>query len=110
MLASIASIWGFSAADVHLVAGPLYHTGPGSYAQLHLLIGGTIVLLPHFDAAQALQLIERHHVTNSFMVPTHFSRILQLDAGERRRYDLSSRAPHPAFGGAVPGAREARHH
>jgi long-chain acyl-CoA synthetase len=90
MLASIAGLWGFSAADVHLVAGPLYHTGPGSYAQLHLLIGATIVLLPHFDAAQALQLIERYHVTNSFMVPTHFSRILQLDDGERRRYDLSS--------------------
>lgn len=89
-LASIAGIWGFSAQDVHLVAGPLYHTGPASYAQLHLLIGATVVLLPHFDAAQALQLIERHRVTNSFMVPTHFNRILQLSAAERRRSDLSS--------------------
>ena len=89
-LASIASLWEFDVADVHLVAGPLYHTGPGSYAQLHLLVGATIVLMPHFDAAQALQLIERHRVTNSFMVPTHLSRILQLNESERRRYDLSS--------------------
>ncbi|HVO26648.1 MAG TPA: AMP-binding protein [Candidatus Margulisiibacteriota bacterium] len=89
-LASIATLWGFGAADVHLVAGPLYHTGPGSYAQLHLLVGGTVVLLPHFDAAEALRLIAHHRVTNTFMVPTHFSRILQLDAAERCRYDLSS--------------------
>jgi len=89
-LASIAGLWGFSADDVHLVAGPLYHTGPGGYAQLHLLIGATVVLVQHFDAAHVLQLIERHHVTNSFMVPTHFSRILQLSDGERRRFDLSS--------------------
>ena len=89
-LASVAALWGFGAADVHLVAGPLYHTGPGSYAQLHVLVGGTVVLLPHFDALQALRLIECHRVTNTFMVPTHFSRILQLDAAERRRYDLSS--------------------
>jgi long-chain acyl-CoA synthetase len=89
-LASVAALWGFGAADVHLVAGPLYHTGPGSYAQLHLLVGGTVVLLPHFEAAEALRLIAGHRVTNTFMVPTHFSRILQLDAGERCRYDLSS--------------------
>jgi long-chain acyl-CoA synthetase len=89
-LASIAGMWGFSADDVHLVAGPLYHTGPGGYAQLHLLIGATVVLVQHFDAAHALQLIERHRVTNSFMVPTHFSRILQLGDAERRRCDLSS--------------------
>lgn len=89
-LATVADVWGFDASDVHLVAGPLYHTGPASYAQLHLLIGATVVLMPHFDAAEALRLIDRYRVTNTFMVPTHLSRILQLDADERRPYDLSS--------------------
>jgi long-chain acyl-CoA synthetase len=106
-LASIADVWNFTASDVHLVTGPLYHTGPSSYAQLHLLIGATVVMLPHFDAAQALQLIERHSVTNSFMVPTHFSRILQLSDAERRRYDLSSlrRILHSAAPCPVPVKR-----
>jgi long-chain acyl-CoA synthetase len=90
MLASIADLWGFGPDDVHLVTGPLYHTAPSSYGQLHLLIGGTVVLMPHFDAAEVLRLIERYRVTNTFMVPTHFSRILQLDDVARRRYDLSS--------------------
>ena len=89
-LLGVAAIWGFTAADVHLVAGPLYHTGPSSYGQVHLLVGATVVVMPHFDAAEALRLIERHRVTTAFMVPTHFSRILQLDAAERRRYDVSS--------------------
>ncbi len=89
-LLGVAGLWGFTADDVHLAAGPLYHTGPASYAQMHLLVGATVVLLPHYDAAAALQLIERHRVTTSFMVPTHFSRILLLDPAQRRRFDLSS--------------------
>jgi long-chain acyl-CoA synthetase len=89
-LLGIAALWGFGASDVHLVAGPLYHTGPAGYAQLHLLIGATVVLMPQFDAAEALRLIAAHRVTNTFMVPTHFLRILQLDAQTRGKYDVSS--------------------
>ena len=86
----MAMLWGLGPDDVTLVAGPCYHTGPASYAQMHLAIGGTAVIMPHFDAAAALALIARHRVTNAFMVPTHFSRILQLDAAERAHHDLSS--------------------
>ena len=89
-LLGIANLWGLDATDVHLVAGPLYHTAPASYAQVHLLIGATAVLLPHFDAAAALRAMATHRVTNTFMVPTHFSRILQLDAASRQQWDLSA--------------------
>lgn len=89
-LLGIAVLWGLTPDDVHLVAGPLYHTGPSSYGQVHLLVGATVVVMPRYDAGAALALIERQRVTTSFMVPTHFSRILLLDAAERRRYDLSS--------------------
>ncbi len=89
-LLGIAALWGFTPDDVHLVAGPLYHTGPASYGQVHVLIGATVVMMLLFDAAEALRLIERHRVTNSFMVPTHLTRILLLDSAERQRYDVSS--------------------
>jgi long-chain acyl-CoA synthetase len=85
----VAQLWDCTAADVHLVAGPMYHTGPAGYATMHVLIGATVVIMPRFDAGDALRLVERHRVTNTFMVPTHFSRILQLDDAARRR-DLSS--------------------
>lgn len=89
-LASVVQLWGFSTNDVHLVCGPLYHTAPASYAQAHLLAGATVVLLSRFEAVAALEAIDKYRVTTTFMVPTHFSRILQVPEGQRRRYDLSS--------------------
>ncbi len=87
---AVAQMWDFDDREVHLAAGPLYHTGPGAYAQLHILIGATTVVMPHFDAAESLRLIERHRVTNAFMVPTHFARIMQLEKNVRESFSLDS--------------------
>ena len=82
---------GLTAPDeVHLVCGPLYHTAPCAYANYALLLGHTLVLMEHFDAWEALALIERERVTWSHMVPINFIRILALDEAERRLHDLSS--------------------
>ncbi|MBI3781923.1 MAG: AMP-binding protein, partial [Deltaproteobacteria bacterium] len=89
-LFGLAQMWGFGPDDTHLICGPLYHTAPSSYGQVHLLVGATVVAMTHFDASDALQLIERHRVTTSFMVPTHLARIIQLDAAEQQGHDLSS--------------------
>jgi long-chain acyl-CoA synthetase len=86
----VAQMWGFGADDVHLVAGPVYHTAPGAQGQTHLSLGATIVIMPRFDAEDCLRLIERHRVTNAQMVPAMFFRILALPDELRRRYDLSS--------------------
>lgn len=73
----------------HLVSGPLYHGGP--HAAVGLLLTGTpIVLIGRFDAVRALEAIDRFGVATSVMVPTHFSRLLQLDEDERRHFDVSS--------------------
>ena len=87
---AVAQMWDLDDREVHLAAGPLYHTAPGAYAQLHVLIGATTVVMPHFDALESLRLIERHRVTNCFMVPTHFARIMHLDKTVRESSDLSS--------------------
>ncbi len=76
--------------DVHLLVGPLYHAAPSMFANLHIALGGTVVILQKFDPEEALRLIERERVTTSHMVPTMFVRILNLPADVRRRYDLSS--------------------
>jgi long-chain acyl-CoA synthetase len=101
-LLGVAHLWGIGPEDVHLVNGPLYHTAPSSYAQAHLLVGATVVLVDHFDARQALDLIDRWRVTTTFMVPTHFSRIVQLEPqqrasfrGDSLRLVLHSAAPCP---------------
>jgi acyl-CoA synthetase (AMP-forming)/AMP-acid ligase II len=72
-----------------LVVGPLYHNAPlGSVRAL--ATGVSIVVMDRFDAEEALKAIERHRITTSVMVPTHFQRLLALPEDVRRRYDVSS--------------------
>jgi bile acid-coenzyme A ligase len=75
---------------VHLVTGPLYHNGPFVTSLLALLNGNHLVVMPRFDAAHALELIERHRVDWMYAVPTMLHRIWRLPESERTRHDLSS--------------------
>src|SRR3954470_3688090 len=86
----LVALWGFRADDVHILAGPAYHAGPGGYSFTTLFSGGTVAILPAWDARDALALIERRRVTTTFMTPAHFIRILEVPEAERRAFDLSS--------------------
>ncbi|BBG05473.1 MULTISPECIES: AMP-binding protein [Pseudonocardia] len=80
-----------SPADgVHLACSPLYHNAPGVYSQIALHLGHTVVGLRKFDPVVVLQAIERHRVTWTHMVPTHFRRMLDLPADQRASFDVSS--------------------
>ena len=85
----LVALWGFRADDVHILAGPAYHAGPGGYAFTTLFSGGTVAILPSWDARDALALIERRRVTTTFMTPAHFIRILEVPEDERAAFDLS---------------------
>jgi long-chain acyl-CoA synthetase len=80
-------LWGWKPDDVHLLCGPAYHTAPGNYALAHLLEGARVVVMPRFDAATCLELVETERVTTSHMVPANFVRILEVDW---TAYDRSS--------------------
>ncbi|HLM95942.1 MAG TPA: AMP-binding protein [Acidimicrobiales bacterium] len=82
-----ATFWGFGPDDVHLMCGPMYHTAPSAYALMSLGEGGTVVIMPRWDAAECLRLIEAERVTTAQMVPANFIRILEVDW---RPYDRSS--------------------
>jgi acyl-CoA synthetase (AMP-forming)/AMP-acid ligase II len=72
-----------------LLVGPLYHTGP--LGSLRRLAGGKpLIIMPRFDAEQALLLIERWKIDSAVMVPAHFQRLLALPEATRGRYDVSS--------------------
>jgi fatty-acyl-CoA synthase/long-chain acyl-CoA synthetase len=75
---------------VHLAAGPLYHSAPGSFANTTLLFGGKVVIMRKFDAEEALHLIHTHRCTSTFMAPTLVKRMLDLPETVRARYDVSS--------------------
>jgi acyl-CoA synthetase (AMP-forming)/AMP-acid ligase II len=75
---------------VHLAAGPLYHSAPGGFANFTLMLGGTVVVMPRFDPEAALDLIERHRCTSTFMAPTLVKRLVELPEEVRAGHDLSS--------------------
>jgi long-chain acyl-CoA synthetase len=77
--------------DVHLCTGPLYHAAPLAFSlTMPLAFGATVVLMDHWDAAEALQLIADHRVTHTHMVPTMFHRLLALPDDVRAAADVSS--------------------
>lgn len=73
-----------------LVSAPLYHSAPNLYAMQALLHGSLLVVEPRFEAERTLALIERHRLTNVYLVPTMYVRLLRLPPETRKRYDLSS--------------------
>jgi acyl-CoA synthetase (AMP-forming)/AMP-acid ligase II len=84
----VISIFGLNQSDVHLMCGPGYHSAVAFFAALHQVLGATDVIQPKFEAEGALDLIEKHRVTTTFMAPTLLQRL--VDAQERNPRDLSS--------------------
>jgi long-chain acyl-CoA synthetase len=82
--------FGLDKDTIYLSPAPLYHAAPLRWSLTVQKLGGTVVCMEKFDPELALQLIERHRVTASQWVPTHFVRLLKLDEAVRHRYDLSS--------------------
>ncbi|MEV0824169.1 acyl-CoA synthetase [Nonomuraea rubra] len=76
--------------NAHLVTSPSYHTAVTQFGGTALHLGHTLVYMDKWDAEEMLALCERHRVTNSHMVPTHFKRLLALPEQVRKKYDLSS--------------------
>ncbi len=85
---------------VHLCGSPLYHAAVLNFVTISLQFGHPVVLMDHWDPRQMLELIDRHRVTHTHMVPTQFRRLLALPAAERERYDVSSL--RAAIHGAAP--------
>jgi long-chain acyl-CoA synthetase len=82
--------WCFRVGMTYLSPAPLYHAAPLVGVALTIRVGGTAVIMEHFDPEQCLALVERYRITHSQFVPTMFSRMLKLPEAVRRRYDLSS--------------------
>jgi long-chain acyl-CoA synthetase len=83
-------LYGIGPETVYLSPAPLYHAAPLRFNMTVMRCGGTSVLMEHFDAEEALALIEKHRITHSQWVPTMFVRMLKLPPEARARYDLAS--------------------
>jgi long-chain acyl-CoA synthetase len=77
-------------ASVHLCGSPLYHTAVLAFVGASLNIGHPVVLMDKWTPESMLELIDRHGVTSSHMVPTQLHRLLALPDEVKDRYDVSS--------------------
>ncbi|MBR0553099.1 acyl-CoA synthetase [Stakelama marina] len=84
------ALYGFTPDMVYLSPAPLYHAAPLRWSMAVQQLGGTVVVMEHFDAEAALAAIEKYRVTHAQWVPTHFIRMLKLPEDVRTKYDLSS--------------------
>ncbi len=85
-----ALLFGADESSVYLSPAPLYHAAPLRFCRAVHRLGGTVIVMEHFDPEQYLALVEQHRVTFSQVVPTMFIRMLKLPDEVRARYDLSS--------------------
>jgi len=83
-------LFGFDESTVYLSPAPLYHAAPLRFVRATHQVGGTAVVMEHFDAEEYLSLVQRHRVTASQVVPTMFIRMLKLPAEVRGSYDVGS--------------------
>jgi acyl-CoA synthetase (AMP-forming)/AMP-acid ligase II len=101
-------LFGGTADAVYLSPAPLYHAAPLRFCMATHEVGGTVIVMEHFDPEQALAFIERYRATHSQWVPTMFVRMLKLPDEVRARYDVSSLqvAVHAAAPCPVPVKRK----
>ena len=90
-LASLAQLaFGFDGDTIYLSPAPLYHAAPLRFCIATQRIGGTVVVMQHFDPVGYLDAIARYRATHSQVVPTMFVRLLKLPQELRDAADVSS--------------------
>ena len=90
LLAISRKLYGIDQNTIYLSPAPLYHAAPLRFNMSVMRLGGTSVIMEHFDAEEFLKLAQKHKATHTQVVPTMFVRFLKLPAEVREKYDVSS--------------------
>ena len=83
-------LWRYREDMIYLSPAPLYHSAPNAAVSLTLGVGGTVIVMEHFDPEHYLSLIEKYRVTHTQLVPTMFSRLLKLPEELRNKHSRES--------------------
>jgi long-chain acyl-CoA synthetase len=73
-----------------LVPAPLYHSAPNVHGLFAMAAGLDLTIMPRFDPAEFLRLVQEHRIEHAQLVPTMFVRLLKLPDDVRTSFDLSS--------------------
>ena len=73
---------------VNIVTTSLYANGTWLTFLPTMFVGGTLIIMPQYDTAEFLKLVQRERGTHTFMVPTQFKMLLEHP--DFNRYNLNS--------------------
>jgi acyl-CoA synthetase (AMP-forming)/AMP-acid ligase II len=73
--------------DTVALSGPVTHAS-GAMILPHIVSGGRIIILTHFDSKEILELIEKERITTLYLVPTMI--VMLLNHPDVEKYDFSS--------------------
>ena len=90
LLAITRKLYGMDENTIYLSPAPLYHAAPLRFNMSVMRLGGTSVIMEHFDAEEFLRLVGKYRITHTQVVPTMFVRFLKLPDEVRLKYDVSS--------------------
>lgn len=81
---------GYSPDDVYITTGPLYHSGPGGFMGIGLVMGQTIIVQRKFDPVDWLRLVTTYRATSTFSAPTPIRMICNVADDVKAQHDTSS--------------------
>ena len=94
-------LFGFRDDDVGMAVLPMFHVfGLSSVLNVSVRFGGTVVLVPRFDADTVVEELARHRCTVFSGVPTMYIGLLHADTGG---HDLSALRVCVSGGAPIPG-------
>ncbi|HWW52142.1 MAG TPA: AMP-binding protein, partial [Acidimicrobiales bacterium] len=88
--AGLVALIGYRQDDIYLTTGPLYHSGPGGFANAAHQLGNTVIVQHHFDPEDWLRLVDTYRVSSTFSAPTPIRMVCNLAPDVKDRYDRSS--------------------
>ncbi|HEV2935017.1 MAG TPA: AMP-binding protein [Streptosporangiaceae bacterium] len=90
VIGGLMNLLGYRPDDIYLTSGPLYHSGPGAFMIIGLLLGQTIIVQRRFDAEDWLRLVDKYQVTSTFSAPALIRMVCALPRQVKDHYDRSS--------------------
>lgn len=90
LLMRMIQMIGYTGEDVYITTGPLYHSGPGSFMGIGMMLGQTVVIQRKFNPEDWLRLVDTYKVSSTFAAPTPIRRVCQLDPAVLAKYNVSS--------------------
>ena len=88
--AAMLGFIGYTPDEIYMTTGPLYHSGPGGFMGIALVMGQTIVLQRKFEAEDWLRLLDTYKATSTFSAPTPIRMICKVSDEIKAQYDTSS--------------------